>query len=168
MGFSGVQNFPTIGLFDGAMRQSFEETGMGFSLEVDMIAEAHQLDLLTTPYVFNPDEAKAMTKAGADIVVAHMGVTTGGSIGATSAKSLDDCVKEIDAIADAARAVRKDVILLCHGGPISMPDDARYILERCPACTASTGRARWSDCRRKPRSGTDGELQGAAYPQMTS
>ena len=93
MGFSGVQNFPTIGLFDGAMRQSFEETGMGFSLEVDMIAEAHKLDLLTTPYVFNPDEAKAMTKAGADIVVAHMGVTTGGSIGATSAKSLDDCVK---------------------------------------------------------------------------
>ena len=95
-----------------------------------MIAAAHKLDLLTTPYVFNADEAKAMTKAGADIVVAHMGVTTGGSIGATSAKSLDDCVAEIDAIADAARSVRKDVILLCHGGPISMPDDARYILER--------------------------------------
>ena len=132
MGFSGVQNFPTIGLFDGSMRQSFEETGMGFSLEVDMIAAASKLDLLTTPYVFNPDEAKAMTKAGADIVVAHMGVTTGGSIGATSAKSLDDCVKEIEAIADAARSVRQDVILLCHGGPISMPDDARYILERCP------------------------------------
>ncbi|WP_109658665.1 phosphoenolpyruvate hydrolase family protein [Mesorhizobium loti] len=128
MGFSGVQNFPTIGLFDGQMRQSFEETGMGFGLEVDMIAEAHKLDLLTTPYVFNPDEARAMTKAGADIVVAHMGVTTGGSIGATSAKSLDDCVLEIDAIANAARSVRKDVILLCHGGPISMPDDARYIL----------------------------------------
>jgi predicted TIM-barrel enzyme len=131
MGFSGVQNFPTIGLFDGAMRQSFEETGMGFGLEVDMIAAAHRLDLLTTPYVFNPDEAKAMTRAGADIVVAHMGVTTGGSIGATSAKSLDDCVKEIDAIAAAARSVRKDVIMLCHGGPISMPGDARYILERC-------------------------------------
>jgi len=130
MGFSGVQNFPTIGLFDGAMRQSFEETGMGFSLEVDMIAEAHKLDLLTTPYVFNPDEAKAMTRAGADIVVAHMGVTTGGSIGATSAKSLDDCVREIDAIAAAARAVRKDIIVLCHGGPISMPDDAKYILDR--------------------------------------
>ena len=97
MGFSGVQNFPTIGLFDGNMRRSFEETGMGFGLEVDMIAEAHKLDLLTTPYVFNPDEARAMTKAGADIVVAHMGVTTGGSIGATSAKSLDDCVVEIDA-----------------------------------------------------------------------
>ncbi|TPL37638.1 phosphoenolpyruvate hydrolase family protein [Mesorhizobium sp. B2-4-6] len=131
MGFSGVQNFPTVGLFDGTMRQSFEETGMGFGLEVDMIAEAHKLDLLTTPYVFNPDEARAMTRAGADIVVAHMGVTTGGSIGATSAKTLDACVNEIDAIADAARSVRKDVILLCHGGPISMPDDARYILERC-------------------------------------
>jgi predicted TIM-barrel enzyme len=134
MGFSGVQNFPTIGLFDGQMRQSFEETGMGFSLEVDMIAEAHKLDLLTTPYVFNPDEARAMTRAGADIIVAHMGVTTGGTIGATSAKSLDDCVSEIDAIAEAARGVRKDVIVLCHGGPISMPDDARYILERTTGC----------------------------------
>jgi predicted TIM-barrel enzyme len=129
MGFSGVQNFPTIGLFDGAMRQSFEETGMGFGLEVDMIAEAHAQDLLTTPYVFNPDEAVAMTKAGADIVVAHMGVTTGGTIGATSAKTLDACVAEIDAIAEAARSVRKDVILLCHGGPISMPEDAAYVLE---------------------------------------
>ncbi len=128
-GVSGVQNFPTIGLFDGQMRQSFEETGMGYGLEVDMIAAAHGLDLLTTPYVFNPDEAKAMTAAGADIIVAHMGVTTGGSIGATSAKSLDDCVNEIDAIALAARQVRKDVIVLCHGGPISMPDDARYILD---------------------------------------
>jgi predicted TIM-barrel enzyme len=131
MGFSGVQNFPTIGLFDGTMRASFEETGMGFGLEVDMIAAAHALDLLTTPYVFNPDEAVAMTRAGADIVVAHMGVTTGGSIGATSAKSLEACVGEIDAIAAAARAVRPDVILLCHGGPISMPEDARYILENC-------------------------------------
>jgi len=130
MGFSGVQNFPTVGLFDGTMRQSFEETGMGFGLEVDMIAAAHALDLLTTPYVFNPDEARAMTRAGADIVVAHMGVTTGGTIGATSAKSLDDCVKEVDAIAEAARSVRQDVILLCHGGPISMPQDARYMLER--------------------------------------
>jgi predicted TIM-barrel enzyme len=128
MGFSGVQNFPTIGLFDGAMRQSFEETGMGFGLEVDMIAEAHGLDLLTTPYVFNPDEAVAMTRAGADIIVAHMGVTTGGTIGATSAKTLESCVTEINAIADAARSVRKDVILLCHGGPISMPEDAGYVL----------------------------------------
>jgi predicted TIM-barrel enzyme len=131
LGFSGVQNFPTIGLFDGTMRQSFEETGMGFGLEVDMIAAAHALDLLTTPYVFNPDEAKAMTDAGADIIVAHMGVTTGGSIGASSAKSLERCVTEIDAIAAAARAARNDVIVLCHGGPISMPDDARFVLERC-------------------------------------
>ncbi|MEO9339277.1 phosphoenolpyruvate hydrolase family protein [Mesorhizobium sp. SB112] len=134
MGFSGVQNFPTVGLFDGQMRQSFEETGMGFGLEVDMIAEAHKLDLLTTPYVFNADEARAMTKAGADIIVAHMGVTTGGSIGATSAKTLDDCVKEIDAIAEAARSVRNDVIVLCHGGPVAMPDDAEYVLKRTANC----------------------------------
>jgi predicted TIM-barrel enzyme len=134
MGFSGVQNFPTIGLFDGMMRQSFEETGMGYGLEVDMIAAAHELDLLTTPYVFNPDEAVAMTKAGADIIVAHMGVTTGGSIGATSAKTLDQCVGEIDAIASAAMGVRGDVIVICHGGPIAMPDDARHILENCRVC----------------------------------
>lgn len=134
MGFSGVQNFPTIGLFDGAMRQSFEETGMGYGLEVDMIAAAHRLDLLTTPYVFNPDEATAMARAGADIIVAHMGVTTGGAIGATSAKSLSDCVTEIDAIAAAAQAVRKDVMILCHGGPIAMPDDARFILAHSATC----------------------------------
>lgn len=134
MGFSGVQNFPTIGLFDGAMRQSFEETGMSYELEVEMIAEAHRLDLLTTPYVFNPDEARRMTAAGADIVVAHMGVTTGGAIGAKAAKSLDQCVNEIDAIADAARSVRDDVIVLCHGGPIAMPEDAKYILARSPHC----------------------------------
>jgi predicted TIM-barrel enzyme len=134
MGFSGVQNFPTIGLFDGVMRQSFEETGMSYSLEVDMIAAAHELDLLTTPYVFNPDEARAMAGAGADIVVAHMGVTTGGAIGARAAKSLDQCVAEIDAIADAARSVRDDVIVLCHGGPIAMPEDAKYILARSPNC----------------------------------
>jgi predicted TIM-barrel enzyme len=131
MGFSGVQNFPTIGLFDGTMRQSFEETGMGYGLEVDMVATAHGLDMLTTPYVFNPDESVAMTKAGADIVVAHMGVTTGGTIGASSAKTLQSCVTEIDAIAAAARGVRKDVIVLCHGGPIAMPEDARFILEHC-------------------------------------
>ena len=131
MGFSGVQNFPTIGLFDGVMRASFEETGLGYGLEVGMIRQAHELDLLTTPYVFNPDEAKAMAEAGADIVVAHMGVTVGGSIGATSAKSLDDCVAEIDAIATAARKVRDDVLVICHGGPIAMPDDARYILDNC-------------------------------------
>jgi predicted TIM-barrel enzyme len=134
MGFSGVQNFPTIGLFDGTMRASFEETGMGYGLEVDMIALAHGFDLLTTPYVFNPDEAKAMTKAGADIVVAHMGVTTGGSIGATSAKTLEECVFEIDAIAEAALSVRKDIIVLCHGGPIAMPGDAEFILQNAEHC----------------------------------
>lgn len=134
MGFSGVQNFPTIGLFDGVMRQSFEETGMGYGLEVDMIAQAHALDMLTTPYVFNADEAVAMTKAGADIVVAHMGVTTGGTIGATSAKSLEDCVAEIDVIAAAARSVREDVIVICHGGPIAMPDDAAFVLKNCDRC----------------------------------
>lgn len=134
MGFSGVQNFPTIGLFDGAMRQSFEETGMGYGLEVEMIAEAVKLDLLTTPYVFNPDEAVAMTKAGADIIVAHMGVTTGGAIGAKAAKTLEQCVGEIEAIAAAAREVREDVIVLCHGGPISMPEDARFVLERVKGC----------------------------------
>jgi predicted TIM-barrel enzyme len=134
MGFSGVQNFPTVGLFDGTMRQSFEETGMGYGLEVDMIALAHEMDLLTTPYVFNPQEAIAMAKAGADIVVAHMGVTTGGSIGATSAKSLDDCVVEIDAIAAAARGVRDDIIVICHGGPIAMPDAAAFVLQHCNQC----------------------------------
>jgi predicted TIM-barrel enzyme len=134
MGFSGVQNFPTIGLFDGTMRASFEETGMGYGLEVDMIAAAHGLDLLTTPYVFNADEAAAMTKAGADIIVAHMGVTTGGSIGATSAKTLQECVLEIDAIADAALRVRKDALVLCHGGPIAMAADAEFILRNCDVC----------------------------------
>lgn len=139
MGFSGVQNFPTMGLFDGIMRQGFEETGMGYGLEVDMIAQAHALDLLTTPYVFDPDEAVAMTKAGADIIVAHMGLTTGGNIGATSAKSLDDCVALIDAIAAAARSVREDVIVICHGGPISMPKDAAFILQNCARCDGFYG-----------------------------
>ena len=134
MGFSGVQNFPTIGLFDGVMRQSFEETGMGYGLEVEMIAQAHALDLLTTPYVFNPDEARAMTGAGADIIVAHMGVTTGGAIGAKAAKSLEQCASEVADIAAAARDIRRDVIVLCHGGPIAMPADARFILERVPGC----------------------------------
>jgi predicted TIM-barrel enzyme len=134
LGFSGVQNFPTIGLFDGVMRASFEETGLGYGLEVDMIALAHSLDLLTTPYVFNPDEAVAMTRAGADIIVAHMGVTVGGSIGASSAKSLDQSVREIDEIAAAALKVRKDVIVLCHGGPVANPADAEYVLKRTAHC----------------------------------
>ena len=134
MGFSGVQNFPTIGLFDGVMRASFEETGMGYGLEVDMIRQAHEQDLLTTPYVFNAEESKAMTAAGADIVVAHMGVTVGGSIGASSSKSLDTCVGEIDAIAEAAMKVRKDIIVLCHGGPIASPENADYILKHAKNC----------------------------------
>jgi predicted TIM-barrel enzyme len=133
-GFSGVQNFPTIGLFDGVMRANFEETGMGYALEVDMIRQAHQLDLLTTPYVFTPDEARAMTGAGADIVVAHMGVTVGGSIGAATSKTLDTCVGLIDEIAGAARQVRDDVIVLCHGGPIATPEDAQYVLGRTRHC----------------------------------
>jgi predicted TIM-barrel enzyme len=134
MGFSGVQNFPTIGLFDGVMRANFEETGMGYSLEVDMIRQAHELDLLTTPYVFNPAESASMAEAGADIIVAHMGVTVGGAIGATSSKSLEKCVGEIDAIAEAALAARPDVIVLCHGGPIAAPEDAEFILRNCRNC----------------------------------
>ena len=132
MGFSGIQNFPTVGLIDGLFRKNLEETGMGYGLEVDLIAKARDKDLLTTPYVFNPDEAAAMAKAGADIIVAHMGLTTGGSIGAGTALKLEDCPKLIDACAEAARKVRKDVILLCHGGPISSPEDAAYILKAVP------------------------------------
>jgi predicted TIM-barrel enzyme len=132
MGFSGIQNFPTVGLIDGLFRKNLEETGMGYGLEVDLIAKARDKDLLTTPYVFNPDEAAAMAKAGADIIVAHMGLTTGGSIGAGTALKLEDCPKVIDACAEAARKVRKDVILLCHGGPISSPEDVAYILKTVP------------------------------------
>jgi len=132
MGFSGIQNFPTVGLIDGLFRKNLEETGMGYGLEVDLIAKARDKDLLTTPYVFSPDEAAAMAKAGADIIVVHMGLTTGGSIGAGTALKLEDCPKLIDACADAARKVRKDVILLCHGGPIASPEDAAYILKSVP------------------------------------
>jgi predicted TIM-barrel enzyme len=134
MGFSGVQNFPSVGLFDGRMRRSFEETGMGYGLEVDMIAAAHALDMLTTPYVFTPQEATAMAHAGADIIVAHMGVTTGGAIGATSSQSLETCVAEIDAIAAAAIAVRSDILILCHGGPIATPQDAGFVLSSARIC----------------------------------
>jgi predicted TIM-barrel enzyme len=134
MGFAGVQNFPTVGLFDGVMRASFEETGLGFGLEVDMIAMAHDLDLLTTPYVFNPSEAEAMVRAGADVIVAHMGVTVGGSVGAASAKSLEQCVVEVDRIADAAMRTRPDVIVLCHGGRIATPEDAEFMLRSCAHC----------------------------------
>lgn len=132
LGFSGVQNFPTVGLIDGIFRQNLEETGMSFSLEIDMIRAAHEKDMLTTPYVFSADEAVEMTRAGADIIVAHMGLTTGGSIGAETARSLDDCVREITQWSEAARKVRKDVLVLCHGGPISSPEDAQYILNNTP------------------------------------
>ena len=132
-GFAGVQNFPTVGLFDGTMRANLEETNMGYQREVDMIHLAHRMDLLTTPYVFNAEESKQMAEAGADIIVAHMGLTTKGAIGAKTAKTLEGCVPLIDEIAAAAKAVRDDVILLCHGGPIAEPDDAQYILTHCPA-----------------------------------
>jgi len=131
IGFSGVQNFPTVGLIDGTFRANLEETGMGFGLEVDMIRMAHERDLLTTPYAFNPDEAAALTSAGADIVVAHMGLTTGGSIGAETALTLDGCVDRIDRIAEACLKVRSDILILCHGGPIATPEDACYVMGRC-------------------------------------
>jgi predicted TIM-barrel enzyme len=127
MGFAGVQNFPTVGLYDGTFRQNLEETGMGYALEVDMVRKARELDLLTAPYVFNPQEAADMAEAGADILVPHMGLTTKGSIGARSALKLEDCPAIIQKMAEAARKVRKDIIVLCHGGPISEPKDAEYV-----------------------------------------
>jgi len=134
LGFSGVQNFPTVGLIDGVFRKNLEETGMGYALEIEMIRAARALDLLTTPYVFSEAEAAAMAEAGADIVVCHMGLTTGGAIGAETALKLADCVPLIDAWSAAARKVNKDVIVLCHGGPISMPADAAFILKHCKHC----------------------------------
>jgi len=134
VGFSGVQNFPTVGLIDGTFRANLEETGMGYGLEVDMIRLAREKDLLTTPYVFCEADAVAMAEAGADIIVCHMGLTTGGSIGAETALKLPDCVPLIDAWAAAALKVRSDIIVLCHGGPIAMPEDANFILQSCRHC----------------------------------
>ncbi len=134
LGFAGVQNFPTVGLIDGVFRANLEETGMSYALEVDMIRQARALDLLTTPYVFSEEDARAMAGAGADIIVCHLGLTTGGAIGAETALGLDDCVPLIDAWAGAAMAVNPEVIVLCHGGPIAMPEDADYILSRCKDC----------------------------------
>ncbi len=131
LGFAGIQNFPTVGLIDGMFRANLEETGMSYSQEVELIAAAREMDLLTTPYVFNVDEAKQMVAAGADIVVAHMGLTTNGSIGAKSAKSLQDSVREVQAITDACKTLRDDCLVLCHGGPIATPEDAQYILSQC-------------------------------------
>jgi predicted TIM-barrel enzyme len=129
MGFAGVQNFPTVGLFDGSFRQNLEETGMGFGLEVDMIRMAHDLDLLTAPYAFNPDEARALAQAGADILVPHMGLTTKGNIGAHTALTLDQSVQRVQAMHDAAKAVNPNILVLCHGGPIAEPEDAAYVLQ---------------------------------------
>jgi predicted TIM-barrel enzyme len=131
LGFAGVQNFPTVGLIDGAFRANLEETGMGFQLEIDCVAAAHELDLLTTPYAFDPAQAKLLAEAGADVIVAHMGLTTSGTIGAKTARSLDDCVRAVGEIASAAKAARGDVMVLCHGGPIAEPADAQYVLDRC-------------------------------------
>ena len=130
MGFAGIQNFPTVGLIDGQFRANLEETGMGFDLEIDCIRAAHDIDLLTTPYAFDAEQAQQLTAAGADIVVAHMGLTSGGSIGATTGKTLDDSVESIRTMVDAAKSERDDVLLLCHGGPIAMPEDAQYIFDR--------------------------------------
>lgn len=156
-GFSGVQNFPTVGLIDGQFRQNLEETGMGFGLEVDMIRTASAMGLLTTPYVFDAEQARAMAEAGADILIPHMGLTTKGSIGAQTALSLEESARRVQAMHDAAKRVNKDVLVLCHGGPIAEPEDAQYILdhtegvvgfygassmERLPVEPAITGRVR--------------------------
>lgn len=132
LGFAGIQNFPTVGLIDGVFRANLEETGMGFGLEVDLIAAAHELDLLTTPYAFDADQAAALTQAGADIIVAHMGLTTSGTIGASTALTLEQCVPRVAEIAAAATSVRDDVLVLCHGGPIAMPDDATFMMNHVP------------------------------------
>ena len=130
LGYCGIQNFPTVGLITGELRQGLEETGMGYDQEVACVRLARQMELLTTPYVFNEQEARWMTEAGADLVVAHMGCTSGGTIGTKTVKSLDDCVQRIQAIADTCHRLRADVIVLCHGGPLAMPADAQYVLER--------------------------------------
>jgi len=134
MGFAGVQNFPSVGIIDGTFRANLEETGMSYGLEVDMIAAAHAMDMLTTPYVFSADEATAMAKAGADIVVCHLGLTTGGSIGAGTALKLEDCPAKLDAWAEAALKVRRDIIVLVHGGPVSTPGDAAFIINNTRNC----------------------------------
>jgi predicted TIM-barrel enzyme len=131
LGFAGIQNFPTVGLIDGVFRENLEETGMSYRMEVECIAAAREMDLLTTPYAFNVEEARQMTEAGADIVVAHMGLTSSGTIGAKTIKTLDRCVGEVQAIADAVKSLRGECLVLCHGGPIANPADAQYILERC-------------------------------------
>ena len=139
LGIAGVQNFPTVGLIDGIFRQNLEETGMGYAHEVEMIRAARALEMLTTPYVFSAEDAVAMAEAGADIIIAHMGLTTGGSIGAQTALKLADCPALIDAWAEAAKRVRADILVLCHGGPIATPADAQYILNECRHCNGFYG-----------------------------
>jgi predicted TIM-barrel enzyme len=134
LGFSGIQNFPTVGLIDGTFRANLEETGMGYGLEVELIARARAFDLLTAAYVFCEADAKAMAAAGADMVVCHLGLTTGGSIGAETALTLEDCIERVNAWAAVARAVNPDVMVLCHGGPIATPEDAQHVLAHCPTC----------------------------------
>lgn len=168
LGFTGVQNFPTVGLIDGMFRQNLEETGMEYGKEVEMIRVAHEMDLLTAPYVFNVDEAERMTEAGADVIVAHMGLTTSGTVGAQTALGLDDCVKRVQDIADAAKRIYPSVVVLCHGGPIATPEDARYVIERVSGvhgfCEWPTStrfdrgshhrkleQARWRGCRSRQR-----------------
>lgn len=131
LGFAGIQNFPTVGLIDGVFRQNLEETGMGYNLEIEAVRLAHEKDLLSTPYVFSSEDAAAMTRAGADIIVCHMGLTTKGSIGAKTSRTLEECAAVINEWTSTARSVREDVIVLCHGGPIAMPEDAQFILKRC-------------------------------------
>src|SRR5262245_8525786 len=142
LGFDGVQNFPTVGLFDGIIRTGLEETGMGYGLEVDMIGEAHRLGFLTCPYVFDQNSARAMAEAGADVLVPHMGLTTSGSIGAHTALTLAESAKRVQAMRDAAVAVRPDILVLCHGGPIATPEDAQYIFEHTAGMPGVVGAPR--------------------------
>ena len=163
MGFSGIQNFPTVGLYDGRLRQNHEETGMGYGLEVELVRKANELNLLTSPYVFEPSQAADMAAAGADILVPHMGLTTKGSIGASTALGLEDCPAIIDAMASAAKEVREDVIVLCHGGPISEPSDAQYILQNTNAIDGFFGASSIERLATEPAI----RDQAAAFKQIT-
>ena len=139
LGFSGIQNFPTVGLFDGTIRAQLEETGMGYGLEVEVVREAREMDLLTTPYVFSEENARDMAQAGADILVCHLGLTTGGAIGARTAMGLEETIPQIESWAKAARSVNPDVLVLCHGGPIATPEDASYVLRKAKGCNGFYG-----------------------------
>ena len=139
LGFSGIQNFPTVGLFDGTIRAQLEETGMGYGLEVEVVRKAREMDLLTTPYVFSEENARDMAKAGADIIVCHLGLTTGGAIGARTALGLEETIPKIESWSSAARSVKPDVLVLCHGGPIATPEDASYVLRKAKGCNGFYG-----------------------------